>query len=99
MTDAPQNLSMEYIPTLSERFWRKLGYRFHLGDEPEGVDTLPGWTCTEIGLNFGMADRLRLMLTGKLRLRSILMTDTPSATICKNRLDWRIIPPKGFDRC
>jgi hypothetical protein len=91
----PQNLAMIYVPTLSDRFWRALGFRYHLGPDPEGTDTLPGWTCTEIGLDFGIADRLRLLLTGRLRLRSILMTDTPSGTVCKTRLDWRILHPGG----
>lgn len=92
MTD-PQTLCMVYQPTLAERLWRKLGYTYHLGDDPDDIDRLPGWTRTDIGLDFGIADRLRLLLTGKLRLHSILMTDTPSATVCRSRLDWRIVPP------
>lgn len=34
MTDT-QNLALHYVPTLAERFWRKLGYHYHLGEEPE----------------------------------------------------------------
>jgi hypothetical protein len=95
MTDTPRDFAMYHVPTLAERVWRKLGYHYHLGEEPEGSDTLPGWHCTEIRLHFGFIDRLRLLTTGKLKLRSILMTDTPSAMICKNRLDWRISHPGG----
>lgn len=93
MTTEPQNLCNVYKPTLADRFWRKLGYAYHLGDDPDDIDQLPGWTRTDIGLDFGIGDRLRLLLTGKLRLHSTLMTDTPSATICKSRLDWRIVQP------
>ena len=68
MTDTTQNLCMHYVPTLAERFWRKLGYRYHLGEEPEGTDGMPGWMMHGVRLHFGFADRLRLLLgTGRNR--------------------------------
>jgi hypothetical protein len=93
--DEVEALIQTAAPTLMWRVWRKLGYHFHFGEGPEGAEALIGWHCTEIGMDFSFVDRLRLLITGKLRLRSILMTDTPSATICKNRLDWWIVRPGG----
>lgn len=87
------NEAMFQKPTISERFWRALGFHYHLGDEPEGIDKLEGWMRTDIRLEFSILDRLRLMLTGKLFIASVVHTDTPSASICKSRVDWRISAP------
>ena len=94
MTDATNN-AMYHMPSLRERFWRKIGYTYHLGDEPEGADVLPGWMRTDMRLHFGWADRLRLLLTGRLFIASIVSTDTPSPSVCKSRMDWRIVAPGG----
>lgn len=94
MTDATNGYAM-YRPTLAERFWRKLGYRYHLGDEPEGTDGMPGWVCHGVKLQFGFGDRVRLLLTGKLHVKSTMHTDVPSASTIKTRLDWEIIRPGG----
>ncbi len=90
MTDTTQNFAVEYVPTRAERFWHWVGFHYHLGDEPEGIDGMPGWMCTGIRLNFTWPDRLRLLLTGRLRIRSVVHHDTPSATVCKSRIDWHI---------
>ena len=95
MTDATEPTAMYAAPTLGQRFWRRAGYAYHLGDEPEGADLLPGWIRTDMHLHFGWADRLRLLLTGKLFVASIVSTDTPSPTVCKSRLDWLIVSPGG----
>ena len=55
------NEAMYRVPTWRERLWRRLGYRYHLGEDPEGVDALAGWMCTESRMHFGVADRLRLL--------------------------------------
>jgi hypothetical protein len=80
-------------PTLAQRFWRRVGFRYHLGDEPEGAETLPGWMRTDMHLHFGWRDRLRILISGKLFVASILSTDTPSPHIVKSRIDWRILSP------
>lgn len=85
--------AMIHKPTLAERLRRKAGFRYHLGDEPEGAEALQGWMRTDIKLHFGWADRLRLLLTGRLHVSSIVHTDTPSASICKSRVDWQIKAP------
>lgn len=88
-----ENYAAFHIPTLRERVWRKLGFRYHLGDEPENVDGLEGWVRTDMRLEFSIADRLRLLLTGRLFVASIVHSDTPSPSVCKSRLDWRIYAP------
>lgn len=87
-----ENGAMHHVPTLRERIWRRLGYRYHLGAEPDGIDALPGWMCTESRMHFSVADRVRLLLTGRLHLRLVQhMTQQVDST--KNRLDFHILAP------
>ncbi len=95
MTDSADGFAAIHVPTFAERLWRKLGYHYHLGDEPEGTDVMPGWMCHGVKLRFGFADRMRLLLTGRLHVKSIMHTDVPSADVVKTRLDWEIIRPGG----
>lgn len=88
-----ENYAAIHTPTLRERMWRKLGFRYHLGHEPEGVEHLEGWIRTDMRLDFSLADRFRLLLTGRLFVASIVYTDTPSPAVCKSRLDWQINAP------
>lgn len=87
------NMAQIHVASMRERFWRWAGFHYHLGDEPEGADNLEGWTCTVSRMHFGWADRLRLVLTGRLMVKTILHTDTPSAMVCKTRMDWSISAP------
>lgn len=93
MTDLSQNQALYAVPTLRVRFWRAIGFRYHHGDDPPDADLLPGWMRTDLRINFSLSDRLRLMLTGKLRISSIVHFDTPSPDVCKSRMDWRILAP------
>jgi hypothetical protein len=81
-----------HVPTWRERAWRRLGYRYHLGDEPPDTDALPGWMCTETRMRFGWPDRLRLLLTGRLHLRLVQYLPV-QCDYAKNRLDWQIDRP------
>lgn len=83
---------MTYVPTWREKIWRRLGFRYHLGAEPDDVDALPGWMCTESRLDFSVADRLRLLLTGRLRV-SIKHHMPVQPDFSRNRLDWQILAP------
>ncbi len=87
-----ENGAMYHVPTLSERAWRWLGFRYHLGTEPEGVDGMQGWMCTDSRMHFGWADRLRLLVSGRLHLRLVQHT-TVQVEGTKNRFDWRIPAP------
>lgn len=82
-----------YVPTIQERVWRKLGFHYHLGDEPAGGDNLPGWSQTKVRLGFSWVDRLRLLLTGRLLVVLTQQTDTPPPEIIKNRIDWKVAFP------
>lgn len=93
MSDRTQALAQHYVPSLAERFWRWAGFRSHVGDTPPDADLLPGWIRTDTGINFGWPDRLRLLLTGRLRISTIVHGDTPSPAVTKTRVDWRILAP------
>ncbi len=80
-------------PALFERMRLALGFRYHLGDESEGIEGLQGWMRTDIRIDFSILDRLRLLFTGKLFVTSIVQTDTPSPTVCKSRVDYKISAP------
>lgn len=82
-----------YVPTLREKLFRWLGYRYHLGEEPEGTEALEGWMRTDMRIHFDWRDRVLLLLTGKLSISSIASFDAPSPSIVKTRMDWQIIEP------
>lgn len=92
-SDTTQCFAMAYVPTWRERFWRKLGFRHHRGEEPRDVDAMPGWMNTATCFSFSFTDRLRLLLTGRLLISTISHTDTPSPMTIKNRVDWQIYAP------
>lgn len=82
-----------YKPTLRERFWRAAGFHYHHGDDPPDIEALTGWMKTDIHLHFSFTDRVRLLLTGKLFVASVVHMDTPSPTRCKSRVDFMIHAP------
>jgi hypothetical protein len=92
VTARVENGMMEYVPTWRERAWRRLGFRYHLGDEPPEVDGLPGWMCTETRMRFGAADRVRLLLTGRLHIRLVQYLPV-QCDYAKSRLDYQINAP------
>lgn len=97
MTDG-QACYVEYKPTLGERFWRKLGFRHHHGDDVAEDDPKviwQGWMQTRSRMHFDLRDRLRLLLTGRLELQFTYHLDTPSPDKLHTRLDWSIVPPGG----
>lgn len=76
---------------LTQRIWRSLGFRYHLGEEPEGIDNLEGWMCTEMRMRFSFLDRLRLLATGRLHIK--LVQHLPvRCDFSRNRMDWQIEP-------
>lgn len=87
-----QNFEMHYVPSLRERVWRRIGFRFHLGAEPPGVEVWPGWARTELRMSFGVLDRIRLLLTGRLHISLTTYADTPINN-CRSRTDWIIDAP------
>jgi len=90
--EAQQNQAFYHVPTFRERAVRWLGFRYHLGETPEGADDMPGWMCTESRLHFSIADRIRLLVSGRLHLRLVQHT-TQQVDSAKNRLDFHILAP------
>ena len=68
------------------------GIPHHLGEDPEGRMALKGGR-TDTRLHFGWVDRLRLLTTGRLMVSTISHYDTPSPSIIKTRVDWKISAP------
>jgi hypothetical protein len=91
-TERVENGCMAFRPTFAMRVWRRLGFRYHLGEEPEGADDMPGWFVTEVRLHFSFLDRLRLLAGGRLRVRVTGYADAKVDTV-KNRIDWKIYAP------
>ena len=84
--------AVEAKPTISTRIWRAMGFRYHLGDEPDVPPEFKGWMATDVRMHFGFADRLRLLLSGKFYAH--LAQDTKvECGESRNRLDWQIKPP------
>ena|ERR1700722_18523991 len=84
----------EYRPSRRERFWRAMGYRFHLGEEhgPEMPAPL-GRMQNKNRFHFGWLDRLRLLLTGELEVTLTFDMDVPSPDKIRTQLDWQIKAP------
>lgn len=93
MSEQVENTACYALPTRAQRFWRWAGFRYHLGEEPEGADAMAGWMRTDMRIYFDWRDRLRLLLSGRLFIASIVHTDTPSPMVCKSRMDFRIYHP------
>ncbi len=74
MTDT--NQAMIHVPTMRERFWRALGFRYHMGADPDGAEKMAGWMQTTAGFDFTIGDRLRLLLSGRLKVVLSIHTDS-----------------------
>lgn len=81
-----------HVPTWTEKLRRALGFRYHLGEEPEGYEELPGWMATDIRMSFSFMDRLRLLLTGRLFIQAVQHTNV-EVDHCKSRISWQIKAP------
>lgn len=93
MTDDTQAFYQEYRPSLRERFWRKMGFRFHLGDDGKDTTAFQGRMKTRTRFRFCWSDRLRLLLTGRLEVTISNDIDTPSPDKIHTRMDWQIKAP------
>lgn len=87
--------AVEHKPKRTERFWRWLGFRFHLGEESNPGVYTTGWRRTDTHLHLGIADRLRILVSGKLSLSVSTEADKEDGRKIYARFDWQIIPPGG----
>ncbi len=99
MTDTERTLNgaIEYVPTLGDRLRRALGYRMNHAEEPPEIDPAKhiGWMKTVAGFKFGLGDRLRLALTGRLRVE-ITQHTTQQVDESVNSVSYQIFAP--FER-
>lgn len=95
MIENTQNFAMEYKPTRRERFWKWLGYRYFLVDLPDDTDQMPGWMMTTTRIEFSIADRLRFLLSGKIKIDIRQATDV-RVERCVSAVSFSITPP--FER-
>ena len=92
MTETSNEASF-HKPTRRERFWRAIGFRYHFTDLPEGIhEDLPGWMMTKSFIHFSVADRLRLLLTGRIYMDMRQATNVAVAKAC-SALSFRIAAP------
>lgn len=86
------DFAMIHRPTLSQRLARRLGFRFTLGEEPDGVENMPGWARTTVRMEFDILDRLRILVGGRIHVDLTHYTDKPF-DVMKSRTDTRIPAP------
>ena len=93
--DTTHGYAAEYAPSRSERLWRKLGFRYHLGElpNPDVQEPLAGWMQNRGYFSFDWSDRLRLLVTGRLKVVTTFDLDTPSPSKVRTRMDWQILAP------
>lgn len=93
LNEEPQGFAAYLQPTLKQRIWRKLGFVYHMGAEPpdEILGQAHGWMRTSSFFHFSWGDRLRLLLTGRLRVTTSIHTKTSSEHLAE-RVDWQILP-------
>lgn len=91
--DMATNEAMVHIPTWRDKMWRWLGFNYHLGEEPQGSETMPGWAMTDVKFQFNKRDRIRLLFSGKLSIKVVMYAKTELPERMRNRVDWRIKRP------
>jgi hypothetical protein len=69
----------EYKPTLSERFWRAMGFKRAYVHAPNFMEEVEGFVSGSITTNvichMGWLDRLRLLVSGKMIVALATMTN------------------------
>ncbi|WP_331373781.1 hypothetical protein [Sinorhizobium chiapasense] len=62
--------------TLAQRLWKKLGFgERHLGPPDDAEDMAPGWMATHVTTELDWRDRFRVLVSGRVRVRSYTQTD------------------------
>lgn len=85
--------ALHHVPTWSERLWRKLGFRYHRNDLPDGIDrTHPGWMITTAVFRFSFWDRVRLLMSGTLHV-DIRQATSQQVDEAVNAVSHEIKPP------
>lgn len=95
MSETSGEFAIVYVPTRRERFWRWIGFRYHLGQlpNPDVEEPLQGWMQNTCFFRFDLKDRLRLLVTGRLKVVVTFDLDVPSPDKIRTRMDWQILAP------
>lgn len=83
-----------FTPSRAQVFWRRLGFRYHLGEHEKDIDWAKGAIDTTTGVRLGFLDRLRILASGHLRVRTVMYTDA-NVQKTAERVDWEIVEPGG----
>lgn len=82
-----------YTPTIADRLWKRLGFRYRLVDLPEGIEeTMPGWMMTKVVFGFSFWDRVRLLISGRM-LVEIRQATSAKVDECISAASFKIEPP------
>ena len=88
----------EHIPTLLERMWRRLGYVGSYPDMPEEMaEGLPHWMMTQVKLRISLADRLRLLVSGRAILRVESRAEHDPGQVASASA-FQVLPPSREDQ-
>lgn len=88
MRDAMTNGAMEYRSPLSDRIWRKLGFRHAHVDRPDSEN----WMVTDVRCSFSLLDRLRILLSGVVGIQVVTETDV-AVRHAKSTTDAKVLKP------
>lgn len=86
-----ENGYVDYKPSTYEKIIKKLGFKYHLGKEPN-TEGLTKWAMTNTYLNLSVFDRVRLLFTGRIKLvHAQHMNEDISKVV--TRFDFQIYAP------
>lgn len=80
--------------TLGQRFWRKLGFRERHIAPPDAPDMAPGWVATVTTTHVDWRDRLRILVSGRVLLKSFTQTDV-IVRKARSTSSFSVLPPGG----
>jgi hypothetical protein len=80
--------------TRMQRLWRWLGYRYHLGPLTDDEGWEQGFLQNISGMKLDWRDRLRVLLSGHIRIVCNHSMDQPVNKV-RTRMDWEIVEPGG----
>lgn len=76
------SFAAEYVPTRVERFWRWCNFgNVVFKDLPDEARKMPGWAITNICMRFSFSDRLRILISGRVRITLEQAIDVPVTTV------------------
>ena len=81
MSDVNEVHAFYKLPTFWERFWPRLGFHHARAERPDEDELregwAPSWFVVETYVRLSWADRLRVMISGKMHVDHAIKTDVP----------------------